>query len=228
VTPGTNQIASSNLSFELWKTVITVAITLIGSAFLKYVIRWFRYRKPIRTYKCAEENPTGFEFGFMKHSYGESTTDVKSNSTVVWKHTIDRIDGGACTLYGPYSADFGEPGKYTITFRIKVCGVDEFDLDLLHIEVARCHFQMVTRNGNPNFEHTHQSPIKRSSFSGKDLFKMNGEYRDFELDCYIPSDGIFEYRAWITNVFDPEKHTFYFDEVRVCRSHKFIEIIFDK
>src|SRR2546426_501774 len=99
------------VSTPLWELLLAGAT---GALTLRFSIRFIQFlwggNRLITTYDCALE---GNREGNMCHSKGEAIDDTNASNRRAWQHST-KSDGGACTLFGPYTNDFGKPGFYKV------------------------------------------------------------------------------------------------------------------
>jgi hypothetical protein len=214
------------MSTELIAAIIGGVIGAIGYPAIKFLTSKYRFEDPLRTYFCNNHELHMYDYGKIQHSFGEAKGKY-------WIHTNERISSGECTLYGPYSNDFNEPGNYKVVFNILAKGFDSDSAEVILLEVVRCVY--TSRKEDVDIGHGNrvstiilyndfQSPISQKSISSSELSYNDSTVHGFELPLYVNGDAHYEYRAWVNkDKFSPEKHYIEFQTIQVYKVPQFGE-----
>ncbi len=204
---------SPSILIEGFIAVVSSLATLFLVSLAKYLALRSRYKKDVRNYDAAK----------LSHSFGHSVEDkdAHSRSKIVWEHdnTIresNRVPGD-CTIYGPYTNDFFEPGRYKASFRVYVAGIPADEEARLTLEVARIH-TLDPQN--------RALPFKDIRLSGRELSEHNGEYYTYDFDFYTEGSGdTWEYRAKVNyQLFDSSKMVIRFDTIICKHCYSFLDV----
>jgi hypothetical protein len=185
--------------------IVGSAVTIILVAILKHIAHRLRYKGDIISYRCFDQ---------VKHSFGKAISDSNSNSGTVWEHNnISTATPGECTVWGQYKNDFFEPGRYKITFRCLIDGVNEADPEILKLDVLRWDGDI-------------EVPYREMRLTGKDLHQFSGKYYDHPLSCYISHPGgKWEYRTFVNReLYEVRGLTIRFDTITVSHDWRFFDV----
>lgn len=98
-----------------------------------------------------------YEAGSLYHFVGQAITDPQAREGQAW--SVDpAVDPPQKAIYGPF--DFYEAGHYQVTFRVKLPGEVEEDLEIARLRVS----------ATANFEPLLTQPLLASHFSKTDLY----------------------------------------------------------
>lgn len=179
---------------------------------LRYRAKWKSSKTPLAVYDCAEE--LGYKPGVLWHGWGSPVRDEQAASSYAWEHSA------AClgfkkehTIYGPYSNDLGQPGFYTVKFRVRGVGFLASNEPILVLDVTQAPF-----GGRTEFVLFGQRVVKAR--------ELDGAYKDFSIDFYTSGGGIYEYRCSVLNPDRPQPGTrILFDTIKVYRHIPIWEVI---
>jgi hypothetical protein len=200
----------------LWELLLAGAT---GALTLRFLIRFIQFlwggNRRIATYDCALD---GNSEGNVCHSKGKAVDDPKASNNRAWQHS-EIGDGGACTLYGPYTNDFGKPGFYKVTFFMYASGYENTVTPSIHLKVGESRSTIILTPagpapGNQMIAYGHRV------IRAKDLANSTG-YQSFEVICYCAGSGIYEYTAQVVNW---KNETLQFDRIEVRTYMPFREV----
>lgn len=141
---------------------------------------------PRAIHLCAT---SGAKPGEFDHCWGREMDDDASTTGRVWEHNWNSIAPhpphvpmGQHTIYGPYVNDFGKPGFYRISFRLRGINLPKTDESVLALDVVQASFgtERVLRL------------LGQRIIKAKEL---SGSYRYFDIVCYAPGTDVYEYRS---------------------------------
>ena len=206
---------------------ITILVSVIsgalGVSILRSGIRLVRKlqaeRKPLAEYDCGDENT---DPGCLRKSWGKRFPDESASNNQAWAYSNDRIEPRReHTIYGPYTNDFGKPGSYKVTFRIRCLSNFDFSSKgpplphdtVIVLDVVRTPFAK------------EQSMI----ILGQRIVRaqeLKATYKNFNINCHYAGDGIYEYRcSVIRDKLPKSENTFLFDSIKVYRQLPAWEIL---
>ncbi|MDY7036658.1 MAG: hypothetical protein SV375_10925, partial [Thermodesulfobacteriota bacterium] len=176
--------------------------------FVRFLIeRWRPKKDLIKTYLCASNINVGDNNevdGELKHHHGKRVDDQfelqrieVSNPLWEWSREPAGVGSGGSVIYGPYSTDFTESGKYSVTFRIRGMGFTQpkditRDVPILLLDVNRSIERYVPVDGKIiNLQAQNRFAVRYVRASEL----ATGEWKDFELVFNCDGPGIWEYRV---------------------------------
>jgi hypothetical protein len=147
-----------------WVPFFAGAIGAMGVRIIFRAIQYYIVNRRTRAkYFCFEDAE-----GTMRHSVGEAVNDQDAEEHNAWLHTLNHINEGFHTLYGPYNNDFGRPGYYKVIFRIKGTGFTSMGASkpAVRLEVVESKTEFLSVPGNVNLtlgsivsSNVHVSPV---------------------------------------------------------------------
>ena len=234
-------VASSNEIF--WTSFGAALGGFLGATiwFSILIARLLRSKKNfIKSYSCANKINLGDNDemdGELKHYHGKR---VDNNSELgvknpVWEWTRDSVGRGKvndAVIYGPYSTDFAESGKYSVVFMVKGKGFTQAedisrDVPVLLLDVTRTieHYIPNVDGGIQNIKVHNRFAVKYVRAS--ELATL--EWKSFELVFNCDGPGLWEYRVYAydgvslrpNNIgkFD-ENIRIFFDKVTISKINK--------
>ncbi len=188
-----------------FKTLLIAIVSGIAVYYVPRLFKWIKnYKKPILTYHFNGDSY--LELERVRHSFGRGVDDKDASNGKAWEHTLDQLDGGTTTCYGPYTKEIPFRGKYKARFRIKVCRIIE-DAQIITLDVAY---------GKPN-GNTFQLgiPLVERYLRSKDF--VDGKYKDFDVKFEYDGQSLIEFRCSVINPinFTNSVGQIFFDNVKV-------------
>ncbi len=148
----------------MWGLVLMLPITSFGYVF-------YQHQPGSRTYEASE----------LDHFVGEVVVDPQASDGQGW--LVDpRVDPPQKAVYGPF--DIYEPGRYHITFRLKLPEAVETDQDLARLQVT----------ATANFDELITQPLRLEHFSKSNL------YHDFVLTVNNPRRQALSFEVYYLGV----------------------------
>ena len=177
--------------------------------FVRFLIARLRPRKSlIKSYSCANKINLGDNNevdGELKHHHGKRVDDESELRRLgfknpVWEWTKDTagVGSGGSVIYGPYSTDFAESGKYSVVFMVKGMGFTQpqditRDVPVLLLDVNRSIEQYMPVDGNiVNLQAQNRFAVRYIRASEL----ATGEWKSFELVFNCDGPGLWEYRVY--------------------------------
>jgi hypothetical protein len=170
-------------------------------------------RLPVAVYRCAVHD-TGP--GGLHHGWGGAEMDEVASGGDAWAHGANQVSvfKREHTIFGPYTNDFGRPGYYKVTFRLR--GRRNFpktDAVVAVLDVVRAPFA---------YE-------KDLILIGQRVIRareMKNSYRAFNIYCYYSGVGIYEYRCCVkADKFNISENSVLFDTIKVYRHFPIWDIL---
>jgi hypothetical protein len=174
---------------------------------------------PRAIHLCAT---SGSKPGEFDHCWGREVADNTSTTGRVWEHNWNSISPhpphvpiGDHTIYGPYINDFGKPGSYRISFRLRGMNFPKTDEPVLALDVVQSPFgtERVLRL------------LGQRIIKAKEL---SGPYQYFDIVCYASGTDVYEYRCAVlrgTDTLTSSERTIRFDCVKVYSHPSIVDII---
>ena len=172
---------------------------------------------PLAVHQCAASRKGPGEF---HQCYGKETKDKCSTTENVWVHNGIKIASQPPhmsteehTIYGPYVNDFGKPGFYRVSFRLrgKAFPKDDKNKTILTLDVVQSSF---------GTEHVLRL-LGQRIITAKEL---SGSYQYFDIVCYASGTDVYEYRCTVSS--DIRDHAIiFFDCVKVYSHPSILDII---
>lgn len=177
-------------------------------SFFKFLSKRAAERKPLAIYDCADviSKPEGKPNwpGTLTHGKGRCVGDLDATNKRAWKYTPEIAEEALeHTIYGPYVNDFGKPGFYKISFRIRGEGFANSEQPIAILDVIQ----------RPQFQVQNIVVLGQRVVRSKEL---SSEYKDFDVYCYAAGSGTYEYRCYvIPESFEQRICTLLFDNIRI-------------
>ena len=148
----------------MWGLVLMLLITSFGYVF-------YQHQPDRRTYEASE----------LDHFVGQAVVDPQASDGQGW--LVDpRVDPPQKAVYGPF--DIYEPGRYHVTFRLKLLESVETDQDLARLQVT----------ATANFDELITQPLRLEHFSKPNL------YHDFVLTVNNPRRQALSFEVYYLGV----------------------------
>lgn len=249
-----------------WLTFWTACGSGFGGLLGAIVFFWYRQSRIdilnsptlISSYFCVSKTNKGqaVEFdGDLKHHYGKIAQDFQTLGVdhPVWEWTKDKAGDktGTAVLYGPYSTDFPQPGRYEARFRICATGLPverhlQNDFPLIELDVNQVRFvdgseeNTETDKSEPKEKEAKKSldyhrrsfiRISRKFIRAREL--ADGQWHEFNLQFHSNAEGQYEYRAFVNDGLDGRRDTMkdfgnsvrlFFDTVEIWKINEKIVI----
>jgi hypothetical protein len=177
--------------------------------FVRFLITKFRRdRIFIKSYSCANNINLGDNNevdGELKHHHGKRIDNESElrrlgmkNAVWEWTRTPAGVGSGGSVIYGPYSTDFAESGKYSVIFRVRGMGFTQpqditRDVPVLHLDVNRSIEQYMPVGGKiENLQAQNRFAVRYVRASEL----ASSDWKDFELVFNCDGPGVWEYRIY--------------------------------
>jgi hypothetical protein len=195
----------------------------VGALILRSALKvtgavWTRLT-PRATHLCAASGANPGEFD---HCWGREVSDDASTTGRVWEHNWNKVVShdphvpmGEHTIYGPYVNDFGKPGFYRISFRLRGMNFPKTDDPVLALDVVQASFgtERVLRL------------LGQRIIKAKEL---PGPYQSFDIRCYASGTDVYEYRCAVfphTDTVTSSGRIIRFDCVKVYSHPSILDIL---
>jgi hypothetical protein len=187
--------------------IITSAVDWIVSIF-KFCRNLVDRSRPVLFYQF-DENHVGGSYRGMHHSFGEAVDDSDASNKKAWAHTVNSLNDGQATCYGPYTKGIPFKGKYKATFRVKTSGIPKTNDLVAVVDVA---YSSIDPSGNPLSSGIvlKETPIYGNNF-------QNGKYQNFDVSFDYDNQPFIEFRCLVENPenFGQNGEKIFFDNVKI-------------
>lgn len=239
------EVEGQSRSTEIFSTSFGAALGGFLGASIWFIVRSLIARlRPnknvIKSYSCANRINLGDNNemdGELKHYHGKRVDNYSElrfkNPVWEWtKKAVGNVESGDAVIYGPYSTDFAESGKYSVAFMVKGMGFTQpqditRDVPVLLLDVNRSIEQYVPVDGK--IKHV----IAQNRFAVRYVRASElatSEWQSFELVFNCDGPGLWEYRVYaydgvslqpdnIIGEFGPNVRIF-FDKVTISKINK--------
>lgn len=148
----------------------------------KLAVKLRAERKPVAEYHCSDENVGP---GGLSHGWGKKISDRSASNGSAWSSGENQVGPlrREHTIYGPYTNDFGKPGYYKVTFRVRcLTDLSPSNDSIVVLDVVRAPFSL--EKG--------MVLIGQRVIRARELKRV---YKYFNVYCYYAGGGIYEYRS---------------------------------
>lgn len=172
--------------------------------FVRFLIQRLRSKKDlIKEYSCASNINIGVQHevdGELKHHYGKRIDNDSELNNPVWEWNCKPTEAGSgdAVIYGPYSTDFTESGKYSVIFRVRGMGFTQLkditrDVPIILLDVNRSIEQYIPVDGKiKNVQAQNRFAVRYVRVSELAF----GGWENFELVFNCDGTGVWEYRVY--------------------------------
>jgi hypothetical protein len=163
--------------------------------------------RSLAEYYCSDENANPGP-GVLSQGWGKKVSDPKASNRYAWAHGNNQVGSWPRehTIYGPYTNDFGKPGFYKVTFRVRCLeDLPPSKHAIVVLDVVRAPFS----------DEVGMALMGQRVIRAKDLKKT---YKRFNVYCHYTGGGIYEYRCSVIgkDLLKPE-NTVLFDTIKIYR-----------
>jgi len=196
------------LTFQDLLLVISGALgTLLLRTGAKITVKVHADTRPLAEYHCSDENARPGP-GRLSQGCGMKVSDRKASNGYAWAHGSNQVGSSPRehTIYGPYTNDFGKPGYYKVTFRVRCCeDLPISNEPIVVLDVVRAPFS----------DEVGMALMGQRVIRARELTKV---YKRFNVYCHYTGGGIYEYRCSViaTDHFKTT-NTVLFDTIKIYR-----------
>jgi hypothetical protein len=181
--------------------------TLLFRTGAKITVKVHADTRPLAEYYCSDENASPGP-GRLSQGWGKKVPDRKASNGYAWAHGNNQVGSSPRehTIYGPYTNDFGKPGFYKVTFRLRCLEDLPPSKDVVVVlDVVRAPFS----------DEVGMALMGQRVIRARDLKKA---YKRFNVYCHYTGGGIYEYRSSVIakNLLKNENAVL-FDTIKVYR-----------
>lgn len=195
--------------------VISGAVgTLLLRSGAKLAVKLDADTRPLKKYYCSDKNVVPNP-GRLSQGRGDKVSDRAASKRYAWAHGSNQVGPSPRehTIYGPYTNDFGNPGFYKVSFRLRCLkDLPSSDDPIVVLDVVRSPFS----------EEHGMALLGQRVISAREL-KM--EYKRFNVYCHYVGGGIYEYRcSVVSNNLLKDGNTVLFDTIKVYRHFRIWDV----